>query len=190
MANLYSSSDNSRRWGVRPKDIVKLHEQGLRSCSKCLEVKPLAQFHRDYSHPHSHGYQRTCKNCQRIYRTEWRHANGIKGRAAQGVTYQTLKEWRQRNPEKARAHTKVAYALKKGKLKKQDCHCGRPGEAHHDDYSKPLEVRWLCRQHHREWHRAHPEVETMFLDWNLYPSLKNYRNTAKKLENEGDVTFP
>jgi hypothetical protein len=25
-------------------------------------------------------------------------------------------------------------------------------EAHHDDYSKPFEVRWLCRMHHRAVH--------------------------------------
>lgn len=25
-------------------------------------------------------------------------------------------------------------------------------KTHHDEYSKPLEVRWLCRLHHREHH--------------------------------------
>jgi hypothetical protein len=31
--------------------------------------------------------------------------------------------------------------------------CGNAAtHAHHDDYSKPLEVRWLCRAHHSEHH--------------------------------------
>lgn len=24
--------------------------------------------------------------------------------------------------------------------------------AHHDDYLKPLEVRWMCQAHHKQWH--------------------------------------
>jgi hypothetical protein len=30
--------------------------------------------------------------------------------------------------------------------------CEETGEGHHDDYSKPLEVRWLCALHHRAEH--------------------------------------
>jgi hypothetical protein len=31
--------------------------------------------------------------------------------------------------------------------------CGEPeAQAHHDDYAKPLDVRWLCNKHHREHH--------------------------------------
>lgn len=49
---------------------------------------------------------------------------------------------------------KVAEALKSGKLIRQPCEiCGdSPAQAHHDDYNKPLEVRWLCRKCHTEWH--------------------------------------
>lgn len=49
----------------------------------------------------------------------------------------------------------VNNAVSSGKIKKQPCEvCGAElVEAHHDDYNKPLEVRWLCKKHHTEWHR-------------------------------------
>lgn len=47
----------------------------------------------------------------------------------------------------------VAAAKRKGTLLKQDCSaCGAKAEAHHNDYSKPLEVVWLCRRHHQLVH--------------------------------------
>ena len=55
-------------------------------------------------------------------------------------------------PEKNRARV----AVLKAKLKKQPCeypNCGNlKTEAHHFDYSKPLEVNWLCKKHHAEFH--------------------------------------
>jgi len=34
--------------------------------------------------------------------------------------------------------------------------------AHHDDYGLPLKVRWLCRNHHTQWHRHHePKFSAM-----------------------------
>lgn len=66
------------------------------------------------------------------------------------------KLWRQKNPLKAKAHWTVQNALRFNKLSKQLCEkCGsNKVQAHHDDYSKPLEVRWLCAIHHKEVH--HP----------------------------------
>lgn len=46
--------------------------------------------------------------------------------------------------------------IKMGILTKGQCEvCGinENIEAHHDDYTKPLEIRWLCRKHHREFHK-------------------------------------
>lgn len=58
--------------------------------------------------------------------------------------------------EKHVVYTAVARAIRRGKLARQKCDvCGaRPTEAHHDDYSKPLEIRWLCVACHAEHHRV------------------------------------
>jgi hypothetical protein len=49
----------------------------------------------------------------------------------------------------------VALAIRLGALAKQRCiRCGNPrAVAHHEDYSKPLDVMWLCRKHHSARHR-------------------------------------
>lgn len=54
------------------------------------------------------------------------------------------------------AHYDVAIAKRSGVLVQQPCEvCGDPvTDAHHDDYSKPLDVRWLCKLHHRAQHHA------------------------------------
>ena len=51
---------------------------------------------------------------------------------------------------KHRAQNAVHNALKRGMLVKDVCEvCGDLNvHAHHDDYNKPLEVRWLCPLHH------------------------------------------
>lgn len=37
--------------------------------------------------------------------------------------------------------------------------CGRSGYAHHDDYTKPLKLRWLCGSHHALWHKRNREAD-------------------------------
>ena len=42
---------------------------------------------------------------------------------------------------------------RRGKLIPQPCEvCGDKAQKHHDDYSKPLQVRWLCRWCHTQLH--------------------------------------
>lgn len=68
-------------------------------------------------------------------------------------------DWRRANPHKYDAHLAVEAALRRGELVKGPCEVCGVGESdgvridgHHDDYSKPLEVRWLCRRHHTRLH--------------------------------------
>lgn len=60
-----------------------------------------------------------------------------------------------RNPIKRAAQNAVNNAIRDGKMTRQPCEkCGNDrAHAHHDDYSKPLDVRWLCTTHHAEWHK-------------------------------------
>jgi hypothetical protein len=56
--------------------------------------------------------------------------------------------------QKINARLAVRNALRRGEIVRGACEeCGElKSEAHHDDYSKPLSVRWLCRRHHQEFH--------------------------------------
>lgn len=61
--------------------------------------------------------------------------------------------WNRENRDARRAHALVADALRAGTLKRGKCWCGSLRvEAHHGDYTKPLEVEWVCRKHHRAIH--------------------------------------
>jgi len=55
------------------------------------------------------------------------------------------------------ARSKTWYAVKTGKLVKESCECCGEMEtqAHHDDYSKHLDIRWLCKTCHELWHIEH-----------------------------------
>lgn len=58
------------------------------------------------------------------------------------------------SPERRRAANLVQTAISQKQLVKQPCEiCGvRGAQAHHDDYAAPLDVRWLCRSHHKQHH--------------------------------------
>ncbi|WP_146129287.1 hypothetical protein [Burkholderia gladioli] len=63
--------------------------------------------------------------------------------------------WRANHPQKRLAHQAVQSAVRNGSLIKLPCAvCGQIEKvhAHHDDYSKPLDVIWLCHKHHMERH--------------------------------------
>ncbi len=62
--------------------------------------------------------------------------------------------YRASHPDRRAAHQAVQTALRNGSLVKKACSvCGQSkAHAHHDDYTKPLAVLWLCHTHHMERH--------------------------------------
>ena len=77
---------------------------------------------------------------------------GSARRRASGLAHSQRQ--RKREPERYRARTAVGNAVRDGRLIKDPCEvCGAAKvEGHHDDYAKPLEVRWFCRMHHKAHH--------------------------------------
>lgn len=51
------------------------------------------------------------------------------------------------------------HAIRSGALVPQPCRvCGDKAQAHHKDYSKPLDVDWLCFVHHRQEHKENKDL--------------------------------
>jgi len=151
----------------------------MKTCFKCQKIKPLTEF---YAHKMmADGHLNKCKSCTKKYIREreillratdpnWTEKElerqRIKTRRQRKNGYippsQEIakKQWAARNAHKKKAHTAVSNAIRAGKIYPQPCCiCGEYlAEAHHDDYSKPLDVRWLCKKHHME---VHVEINKM-----------------------------
>lgn len=132
----------------------------IKICKKCNKEKNVEEF---YVHSKmGDGRLSFCKECVkervRIYShtDRGREVDRKRNTTERGKERQARhrKKYRRIYPEKYRA-VRLAYeAFRRGDLTKYPCTmCGdAKSEMHHDDYSKPLEVRWLCRKHHREHH--------------------------------------
>lgn len=134
----------------------------MRRCKSCGVEKPLEDF-ATYSAGGKRGRRCQCQDC---WRRRWRetylrhatryyrtNANGYRDKAI--ARQQGYYHGGYIDPQKAAARAAVQSAVRAGRLRQQPCViCGAPkSQAHHEDYSKPLEVTWLCSRHHGERHR-------------------------------------
>lgn len=134
-------------------------------CFRCKEPKDVSEF---YKHPGtSDGLLGKCKSCTRkdvaknradnvdYYREHDRKREQTPERKLAKSIYQ--ERHRYKNTDKYKARTAVGNAIRDGRLIRPDyCSCCDnkcTPEAHHEDYSKPLEVVWMCRECHKEYHK-------------------------------------
>lgn len=128
-------------------------------CRECNQDQPLGEF---YKHAQmADGHLNKCKSCTRARVLRHRSANLDRIRSydrsrGSRISSEYLRTWRATNPEKYRAHNAVNNAIRDGHLAKPEhcevCESDLGLHAHHDDYSQPLKVRWLCAMHHHQLH--------------------------------------
>jgi hypothetical protein len=71
-------------------------------------------------------------------------------------------KWRKEHPEAYKAHNALNNALRDGRIQKQPCGvCGteKNVHGHHSDYSRPLDVKWLCAKCHHRIHAIFPQLQ-------------------------------
>ncbi len=132
-----------------------------KECFKCKTVKPLSEY---YKHQKmADGHLNKCKCCTKKDVSQHREINIEKireydrgrGRLPHRIELKMKinERWRKAHPDRKNAQQTLNRAVRTGKVKKQLCWvCGEKAEAHHPDYSKPLDVVWLCTMHHRQTH--------------------------------------
>lgn len=119
----------------------------VKRCFKCGRIKPLSEF---YAHKQMRdGRLNKCKECTRRDTRERRSCHPDK-------ELETRLSACARNPTRKNAYMAVDAAVRAGVISRPDrcmgCGCSDTEhriEAHHSDYSKPLEVIWLCTPCHR-----------------------------------------
>ena len=153
-----------------------------KTCFKCGVSKPLHDFYKNKGM--ADGRVNKCKECNKIdvkknYRKNIDHykeydrgramlPHRVEARKAYQKTdagkeskKKAVSKWRKNNPIKKSASIMVNNAVRDGRLIKLDeCEsCGSKNRihGHHCDYSKPLEVMWLCPKCHNDWHRKNGE---------------------------------
>ena len=136
----------------------------MKICFKCNQRKVNSEFYR-----HSQmadGRLGKCKECCKSYEKKFRRDNPEKKREYESVRnkdplrrkkkLEYAKNRKLRNPLKARANELVAIHINSGRLVRPEkysaCWKKCTPEAHHEDYTKPLEIIWLCFKCHRARH--------------------------------------
>lgn len=137
-----------------------------KQCSRCGQAKGVISFTRNRSQPD--GLENWCRDCRNTAERGRYHGSLDAARSAgrekqrrlrRNGDYRPVKRARRwknvgLSRERERIYALVARAVKCGKIAKRPCEtCGDPKvKAHHDDYSRPLDVMWLCEIHHRAVH--------------------------------------
>ncbi len=157
----------------------------MKRCSRCSGEKPLTEFYADKRARDGRSSRCKACHCAAAKDYNTKNASAVRVRKAKyndrnadheaerKRAYNARHRDRDRESKKARlrryraenrlanqAHDLLQNARQRGEATAPD-HCERCGKAgdlqgHHDDYTKPLDVAWICARCHGAEHRRIP----------------------------------
>jgi hypothetical protein len=135
----------------------------MKKCKSCLIDKPVSDYY--VQNKKTGATFGKCKLCvksnvtaNRLKNIEYYRKYDRDRGNRQSPEY--LKELRINYSNQYKAQTMINNFIRDGKLVRKPCEVCDTEEsihAHHDDYLEPLNVRWLCCAHHKQWHRDNGE---------------------------------
>lgn len=137
-----TSEDNKRRW--REKIAPKVNVRPVTLICECGKQKKSTRKH-------------FCDECLLIRKRKSTNEAAKRRRKyykEHGYTLEAIPLTPLQHELRRNARNLVNRMLRQGLLERLPCEVckNKKVEAHHDDYSKPLEIRWLCKMHHYEHH--------------------------------------
>lgn len=108
-------------------------------CSFCHTRKPKGEFYFSAGNAGS-----ICKPCNKLRMRQYAKTHRAEIQATASKSYRLHKD-----RAIARSNAEDSFPIT------QPCEvagCKQLGQRHHDDYSKPLDIRWLCLEHHTAEH--------------------------------------
>lgn len=155
----------------------------MKTCIRCKESKPYSEYYKHNKMADGHlGRCKECHKSEmrrnrgenveyyRAYdayrflndpKVKERHKRYQATDAGKASVSGSKNKFIRENPEKRAAHILVGHAVRSGRLVKPECCpcCGefkprRQIHAHHEDYTKPLDVVWMCAKCHHDHHKS------------------------------------
>lgn len=149
------------------KESSEFYKSSKSECKECIKVRVRNNYRKNINHFKEYEKNRASLPHRVKARSDYaKTSNGLLSGNKAKTAYA------KRNPEKRTASTAVAIAVRDGKLIKQPCSfCGsKIVHGHHYDYSKPLDVIWLCPLHHKAVH--HGKIQVFVNNDNLFRRMQ------------------
>jgi hypothetical protein len=164
-----------------------MRHEATKTCNECGETKPASAFyksrprrcadcvkarvraHREANLEKVREYDRTRGQFEhRKKANRRRYRETVADPVRRAAYWERSAQWRKKNQIQRKAHILVGNAIRDGSLDRP-AKCSRCGvrcvpHGHHEDYTKPLEVTWLCLPCHGKRHREINKIKREGVD--------------------------